>query len=578
MERLWMFARRHRGRWLWGGLLLLLTNAASMSIPQIFRFSIDAINGGAGLETLRDLALTLMLVAGCGAVFRVLSRIHIFFAARDVEMDLRCAYYAHLTELEPSFFESRSTGDLISRATNDLTQVRLLLGPGVLNLVNTSIAYATAIPLMMLVSVKLTLLTLLVYPPSLLLMRRLAKALYTRNRAQQDAAGAIAAHVQEDLAGAHVVRAFGVEASRKALFDRSSDAYYEASVHLAWVRSGMFRLVMGIANTTVLVAVYLGARDAVAGTLTLGEVVAAAEYMAILAWPTFALGWVASVWQRGAASMSRLSEVLDTKPEIHSGPTLPPEMLEPTLKVNKLCVRLGDRLVLNGVDVDVPAGCTLGVVGPIGSGKTTFVRAMMRLVKIADGTIEVGGHEVRTLDLGALRRAFGFVPQTPGLFSKSLAENVAFGMPAAQTSMIREALTLASFHTDLEVLPNGMDTPVGERGIALSGGQKQRTAIARALLLDPPVLILDDALSAVDGETESAILGHLRRLRQRRTTVIVAHRISAVAHADEIIVLDEGRVRERGTHAQLLAESGLYASMVQRQAEQKPGADVEDVA
>jgi ATP-binding cassette, subfamily B, multidrug efflux pump len=564
MARLWQFARRYARRWSWGFVLLLLTNAAAMAIPQLFRTAIDGIEHEASLETLRGLSLVVVLIAACGAIFRALSRIHIFYAARDVEMDLRNAFYAQLTRMPASFFERHPTGDLMSRATNDLAQIRIFLGPGVLNIVNTSIAYAVAVPLMAMISWELTLLTLMVYPPSLLLFRAISRRLYQRNLTQQAHMGVLSNLVQESLAGAHVIRALGREEHQRARFEVANAALYAANVDLAWMRSAMFRLVQALGNLGVLLAVFFGARSVLAGRITTGELVAAVEYMALLSWPTFALGWVLSSVQRGASSMERLNEILAADPSIAGGTQAPAE-LPARIELRDLAITFAERTVLDGVSLVVPEGTTLGVVGPVGGGKTTLVRALMHLVEVERGQVFVGGVDVRDLDLDRLRAMFGYVSQHHVLFSKSLAENVAFGSTEADRAAIVGALERASFAADLAALPQGLDTPIGERGVMLSGGQKQRTSLARALILDPEILVLDDALSSVDTETEQRILEHLRDMRRDKTTIIVAHRISAVQHADHVIVLDGGRVVEQGDHVSLCAAGGVYARMARRQ-------------
>ncbi|MBI3178408.1 MAG: ABC transporter ATP-binding protein, partial [Deltaproteobacteria bacterium] len=325
-----------------------------------------------------------------------------------------------------------------------------------------------------------------------------------------------------------------------------------------------FRLMGSVANASVLVAVYLGTRQVLDHTLSVGELVALVEYMALLAWPTLSLGWMLSLWQRGRAAMSRLNEVMDRAPAIASGPQAP-HGLVPHLELRDLSLHLGGRLVLDRVNLRIDAGRTVGIVGPIGAGKSLLIQALLRLMEVQPGQVFVGGHDVASLDLATLRRTFGYVPQNHMLFSKTLAENVAFGRPEAAPEAIRAAVSTAALTPDLAALPQGLDTPVGERGITLSGGQKQRTAMARALLVDPPILILDDALSSVDAETEAAILRNLRSERAGRTTLIVAHRPSAVRHADFIVVMDAGKVIEQGSHAALVRQGGAYARLARRQ-------------
>lgn len=544
--------------------MLLLTNAAAMTIPQLFRTAINGLRAGETAGNLRGIAAMMVAVAVLGALFRTLSRVHILYAARDVELGLRAQYYAHLTHLDEDFFQAYPTGDLMSRATNDLTQVRLMLGPGILNLVNAAVAYCAAIPLMAAINVKLTAIAFFVYPPALYIMRQLGRALYQRNRQQQEALGQLSNVVQENLSAAMVVRAFAIEPEQKRLFGAMNDAYFAANVRLAWIRSGMFRLGMSLASLGMLAVTYFGARDALTGTMTVGDIVALLEYMALLSGPTFALGWVLSMWQRGRASLGRIDDVLSIVPTIRSGTELLPPGSR-ALQMRQAGVHYGARMALHNIDFTLPPGRTLGIVGPIGSGKSTLAQALLRLVPLSSGQALIDGQPTDALALQEVRKNFAYVPQNTVLLNKSLADNVAFGRPDASRAQVEEVLRLASFTEDIRALPEGLDTPVGERGVTLSGGQKQRCALARALLLERPILLLDDSLSAVDAQTEQAILRALRRHQRNRSTIIIAHRVTSVEHADEIIVLDRGQVVERGVHAALMAQDGIYADMARRQ-------------
>ncbi|MEZ4272721.1 MAG: ABC transporter ATP-binding protein [Myxococcota bacterium] len=564
MRRLLKYARPYRGRIFWGAFLLLLTNVASMLIPQLIRFAVDGFSSASPGAQLLQVAWTLVVVTAGGAIFRTLSRIHLFYVARDIELDIRIEYYKKLSHQTPDFFELYRTGDLMSRATNDLGEIRLLYGPGLLNVVNTIVAYAVGVPLMWAISPSLTAITMAIYPPGLLMVQRLSRRLYQTNRRQQEEMGRVSNFVQENLAGAHVVRAFAMQDQQDRRFSTIVSDYYSAAVRLAWVRSYLWRLFSALAAAGVLLCVYFGSRAVMEKTISLGEFVALIEYLALLAWPSFALGWILSLWQRGAAAMSRISQIVETQPNL---PTTGRKVArhDPSIVVKHLTVGYGGQPALKGVDFTLRAGTTLGVVGPIGSGKTTLLRALVRQIAVPAGQIYIAGDDITEISLDALRTLFGFVHQTPLLFSKTIAENVAFGRPDAPRERITQALREAAFDTELNVFPMGIDTPVGERGITLSGGQKQRCAIARALLFEAPILLLDDALSAVDAETETRILDGLRELRRHRSTVIVAHRVSAVQHADEILVLDRGTIVEQGDHQQLMANGGFYAQMVRRQ-------------
>lgn len=591
--RLGHYVWKHRGRLLWGSLMLVCTTATGMVMPQLFRVLVDAIEYGQ-TDLLDNIALMMIALALAAAGFRVLSRVHIFNTARNIEYELRSAFYAHLLRLPPAFFEKQATGDLMSRATNDLLQVRLLLGPGLLNIVNTALIYAVGLPLLWMLSPKLTLISTGVLLPSLWLVARLSQMLFLYNRDQQERLGKMSDFIQENLSGAHVVRAFGITEAQNRGFDRFNRGYYKASVKLSVMRSFLWRLITLFAGGGTLAVFVVGAQDVMAGRLSLGDLVAVVEYLALLAWPNFALGWVLTLWQRGKAGMARLDEILDVPPhdaddpctaQFDSPDTPSVAPLRPRLSLRHLSVQRGERQVLDDISVEVAEGQTLGIVGSIGSGKSSLLKALLREVEVPTGSVFVGDEDACKVPLAQLRKTFGVVHQTPILFSKNVAANVAFADPdclpeefnraPADSSAgkgldiapqaLQAALENASFMRDLDLLPQGLWTPIGEKGVTLSGGQKQRLAIARALMVDPPILVLDDALSAVDSETESEILRNIKALRQGRTTLIVAHRISSVRDADKIIVLDDGKIVESGDHQSLVAAGGFYASLARRQ-------------
>ncbi len=572
MDRLLFFARPYTRRFLWGAVLLLLTNATSLAMPQLVRMAIDGLHEGTSMDFLRDIAVMMVALAVAGAIFRTLSRVHVFYAARDVEMDLRCTYFRTLTRLAPSFMAKQNTGDLMSRATSDLPQIRLMLGPGYLNLVNTVVVFLLAIPAMASISGKLTAISLSLYPLGVLTMRYVGRHLFLRNNKQQKVLGQLSSFIQEGLGGSHVIRAFAAEEDQMRAFRDLNERYAAAGIDVAWARSGIFRIMATLANISIIFVVFFGAHQVLDEHLTYGELVAMVEYLALIAAPTSALGWVLSMWQRSVSAMARMDEILLAP--IEEGVSGAIDAQAPHIEIRDLTLAFGEREVLQHVNIHVNVGKTLGIVGPIGSGKTTLVRCLMRMTDVPVGHVFLCGRDVAVCDPRATRLMFGYVPQNPGLFSDTLRENVRFGKPKADDTAVVSMLQSAAMLRDLEVLPHGLDTEVGERGLTLSGGQKQRTAIARALLVDPPILILDDALSAVDTETEAEILGKIRSLRRGRTTVIVSHRLSAVQHADEIIVLEEGRVVQRGTDASLRAMEGLYAVLAEHQDVTREGTEV----
>lgn len=551
--------------------MLLCTNAAALAIPELFRRAIDGLQRGEPASQLTHIALMMVGIAVLGATFRTLSRIAILNGARDVELSLRTEFYAALTAQGPDFFARHPTGDLMSRATNDLTQVRLMLGPGLLNVVNTLVAYGATVPLMARINGRLTLLAFLVYPPAVFLMRRLGRALYQKNRTQQASLGALSNVVQENLAANALVRAFAVEAEQTRKFDRRNEAYLQDNLALAWLRSGMFRVSASVSSVGMLLVALFGAREVMQNRLSLGDVVALVEYMALLSGPTFALGWVLSLWQRGLASMNRLDEVLRVQATVRGGELTRSDKVVPVLEAVGVTVDHGDGRGVFGVDFVLRPGQTLGIVGSIGSGKSTLLRAMLRLLP-HEGELRLDGTDSRKLTLDALRATFAYVPQNPTLLSKSIEDNIAFGTPGARTDEVEQALRVAAMLDEALALPEGLATQIGERGVTLSGGQKQRCAIARALLRNSPVLVLDDALSAVDTATEARILTALRARNAMQSTVVVAHRLTSVRHADVILVFDNGRVVERGNHAELIARDGVYAEMASRQRSNVPEA------
>jgi ATP-binding cassette subfamily B protein len=558
------YARPHTRRIVLGTLMLVGTNATTFAVPYLLKLAIDAITAGNSAARLSEVAWWLVGTACVGAVFRILSRIYLFYAARDVELEMRRDLYRHALLQGPDFFRRHPPGDIMTRATTDLTNIRLLLGPALLNLLNSVITYVGVLPLMALISAPLTVVSALLFVPVLFLVRRAARGMYQVTRVQSESMGDMSTFVQENLAGAHVVRNFVMEDFQRRVFDEKNEAYYLHSVRLAYIRSFVWRLMAVLANLGTLVVLYFGAPDVMSGKLTLGDFVALVEYLFLLSGPSFAMGWILSLWQRGKASLARIEELLAESPSVPSGKLAP--LLAPAVEVRGLSLCLDGREVLHDVDLQAEAGQTLGIVGPVGAGKSILIATLLRQHAPDAGVLCIDGHDISTLEIGALRRMFALVEQRPLLFSMSVEENIRFGQPSATRDQVTRAATMACLTRDIAAFPQGLDTEVGERGIALSGGQKQRVSLARAWLVDAPILVLDDALASVDAETEAAILENLRQARHGKTTLVIAHRLSAVQHADSIVVLDHGRVVQRGTHQTLQAVPGLYQRLVRQQA------------
>jgi ATP-binding cassette subfamily B multidrug efflux pump len=570
MPRLWRYMLRYRLRYLGGITCLLAATSLVVAIPWLSKKSFDAIERDAGGRVLLGYVGLMALIAVVQAVGRTLSRSIIFNAGRDIEFDLRNDLFAHLEKLPLAFYQQRQTGDLMSRLVNDVTAVRMLLGPGVLNFINTPVYYLYALPIMFSIHARLTLLALTIYPLALLVVKRTSRLLMERSLRVQEGLGELSNRVQENLSGMHVVKAYACEGREIETFAQTNARFQEASLRLARVRGFIGPVMSIVGGTGSLVVLWYGGLQVIAGRLSIGDLVAFIGYLAILAWPTMALGWMLSVLQRGRAALKRLTEILAIEPAITSPPGAAP--VEPCRGevafrgVTFAYPSAPGTRVLDDVDLTVPAGRTVAIVGRTGAGKTAIVDLLPRLFDVQEGSVLLDGHDVRTLPLGWLRRQIGLVRQDPFLFSRTIRENIAFAADDGGGAQVEDAVRLAALERDLTQFPRGLETVVGERGVTLSGGQKQRVALARALVAAPRVLVLDDSLSSVDAETERMILDQLRDFFRERTTILVAHRISTIKEADLIFVLDEGRVVEVGDHDGLVARGGVYAALFRQQA------------
>jgi ATP-binding cassette subfamily B multidrug efflux pump len=575
-----------------GVVMLIVTNLCFLGVLEFLKRAVDAFKN-VDHHVVPDAVILLVVFALATAVTRIVSRVWIFNAARAAEYDLRSELFGHLMTLSPAYYREHPTGDVMSRLTNDVQTVRAMWGAGLVHLANSVTSFATILTYMLFLDPAVALLAIVPYPLIFLVGQMLSKRVYRTTREVQAELGTLSSRIQEDLGAIQVIKTYALEDVRREGFLEGSKRLLDKNMAAAKVRIQLGPILNTLAPLAIAILILVGGRAVIRNDITVGDFTAYGAALARLVWPTLTLGFMLALVQRGRASWTRLVQLQDTKSDIveGTGEPLAATTTPATVEVKDLTIRYGDRTILDHLSFTLPPGSITAIVGRTGSGKSTLVEALCRMIDVPPGAIFIDGRDVTTIPLSSLRGQLGYAPQEAFLFSTTIADNVAMGygagtaIPAARRAelervgaaasapdlsneqRVTDAAKAAGLARDLVVMPEGLATVVGERGITLSGGQRQRVALARALASRPRLLVLDDSLSSVDAETERVILAHLRDVMTGRTAVLISHRVAAIKDADQILVLDQGTIVERGTHEELIDKDGVYSDLYRTQLE-----------